>query len=80
MIPSVFLTFGPEFADSVGHLRDALAEQAEEELPEDKLNIYLSDVSENSRELGFFAEGERYEKLLADLKKAIEDKKYIEMK
>jgi len=56
------------------------AERAEAELPEDKLNIYLSDVSENSRELGFFAEGERYEKLLADLKKGIEEKKYIEIK
>ena len=69
-----------EYIDSDGATVIEWAEQAEEELPADKLNIYLSDVSENSRELGFFAEGKRYEKLLADLRKAIEDKKYIEMK
>lgn len=69
-----------EYIDSDGATVIEWAEQAEEELPEDRLNIYLSDVSENSRELGFFAEGERYGKLLADLKKGIEEKKYIEIK
>ena len=69
-----------EYIDSDGATVIEWAEQAEDDLPEDKLNVYLSDVSENSRELGFFAEGERYGKLLADLKKRIEDKKYFEMK
>jgi tRNA threonylcarbamoyladenosine biosynthesis protein TsaE len=69
-----------EYIDSDGATVIEWAERAEGDLPEDKLNVYLSDVSENSRELGFFAEGERYGKLLADLKKRIEDKKYFEMK
>ena len=69
-----------EYIDSDGAAVVEWAERAEEELPEDKLNVYLSDVSENSRELGFFAEGERYEKLLAVLKKVIKDKKNIEIK
>jgi tRNA threonylcarbamoyladenosine biosynthesis protein TsaE len=69
-----------EYIDSDGATVIEWAEQAEEELPENRLDVYLSDVSENSRELGFFAEGERYGKLLADLKKAIEDRKYIEIK
>ena len=69
-----------EYIDSDGATVIEWAERAEGDLPEDKLNVYLSDVSENSRELGFFAEGERYEKLLADLKVRLEDKKYIEMK
>jgi tRNA A37 threonylcarbamoyladenosine biosynthesis protein TsaE len=56
------------------------AERAEADLPEDKLSVYLSDVSENSRELGFFAEGERYGKLLVDLRKVIGDKKIIQIK
>ena len=69
-----------EYVDSDGATVIEWAERAEGDLPEDKLNVYLSDVSENSRELGFFAEGERYGKLLADFKKRIEDKKYFEMK
>jgi tRNA threonylcarbamoyladenosine biosynthesis protein TsaE len=69
-----------EYIDSDGATVIEWAEQAEEELPEDKLNVYLSDISENSRELGFFAEGERYGKLLADLKIKIEEKKSIEIK
>jgi tRNA threonylcarbamoyladenosine biosynthesis protein TsaE len=69
-----------EYIDSDGATVIEWAEQAEEELPEDKLNVYFSDVSENSRELGFFAEGDRYGKLLAELKKSIEDKKHIEIK
>jgi len=69
-----------EYIDSDGATVIEWAEQAEEELPEDRLNIYFSDVSENSRELGFLAEGERYEKLLDGLKKGIENKKDIEIK
>jgi tRNA threonylcarbamoyladenosine biosynthesis protein TsaE len=69
-----------EYIESDGATVIEWAERAEGELPIEKLNIYLSDVSENSRELGFLAEGERYEKLLADLKKATEDKTNIEIK
>ena len=68
-----------EYIDSDGATVIEWAEQAEHDLPEDKLNVYLSDVSETSRELGFFAEGERYEKLLADLKKGIEENNNIEV-
>jgi len=64
-----------EYIDSGGATVIEWAERAEADLPENKLNVYLSDVSENSRELGFFAEGERYEKLLADLKKELEVKR-----
>ncbi len=48
------------------------AERAEGELPAECLNIYLSVVDEKSRELGFFAEGERYEKMLEELKKQLD--------
>jgi tRNA threonylcarbamoyladenosine biosynthesis protein TsaE len=44
------------------------AERAEDELPPECLNVYLSYVDEKSREIGFFAEGARYEKLLDELK------------
>lgn len=57
-----------EYIDPDGATVIEWAERAEEELPEARLNIYLSDVSENSREIGFFAEGERYVKLLDELK------------
>lgn len=60
-----------EYIDSDGITVIEWAERAEEELPEERLNIYISFVSENSREIGFFAEGERYERLLYELKKAI---------
>ena len=69
-----------EYLDSDGATVIEWAERAEEELPEEKLNVYISDVSENSRELGFFAEGERYERLLAGFRKSIADDKYIEIK
>ena len=68
-----------EYIDSDGATVIEWAERAEEDLPEDRLNVYLSDVSENSRELGFLAEGERYGKLLTDLRKALADRKYIKM-
>jgi len=69
-----------EYIDSDGATVIEWAERAEGELPDEKLNIYLSDVSENSRGLGFLAEGERYGKLLADLKKKIEVEKCVEIK
>ncbi len=36
------------------------AERAEDELPEECLSVYLTYVDENSREIGFLGEGERY--------------------
>jgi tRNA threonylcarbamoyladenosine biosynthesis protein TsaE len=69
-----------EYIDSDGATVIEWAERAEEELPDEKLNVYISDVSENSREIGFFAEGERYEKLLAGFRKSISEDKYIEIK
>jgi len=62
-----------EYIDSDGVTVIEWAERAGEELPTECLSIYLSSVDENSREIGFMVEGERYEKLLAvlqaDLKK-----------
>src|SRR5512143_3578034 len=48
------------------------AERAEDELPDDRLSVYLSYVDEHSREIGFLAEGERYEKILEDLRRTLE--------
>ena len=51
------------------------ADRAEDELPEERFSVYLSYVSENGREIGFLAEGERYEKLLKGLKEDLEKNK-----
>jgi tRNA threonylcarbamoyladenosine biosynthesis protein TsaE len=56
-----------EYIDSDGVTVIEWAERAEDELPEDRLSVYLNYVDEHSREIGFLAEGERYEKLLHDL-------------
>jgi tRNA threonylcarbamoyladenosine biosynthesis protein TsaE len=56
-----------EYIDSDGVTVIEWAERAEEELPDDRLSVYLSYVDEHSREIGFLPEGERYEKLLQDL-------------
>jgi tRNA threonylcarbamoyladenosine biosynthesis protein TsaE len=69
-----------EYIDSDGATVIEWAERAEEELPDEKLNVYISDLSENSREIGFFAEGERYERLLVEFRKSIADDKYISVK
>ena len=53
------------------------ADRAEDELPEERFSIYLSYVSENSREMGFLAEGERYEKLLKGLKEDLGKNKVL---
>jgi tRNA threonylcarbamoyladenosine biosynthesis protein TsaE len=62
-----------EYIDSDGATVIEWAERAEQELPPDCLSVYLSDVSANSREIGFFAEGERHTTLLNDLKRRIEN-------
>ena len=45
------------------------AERAEEELPAERLSVYLTYVDEHSREIGFLDEGERYQELLDALKR-----------
>ena len=57
-----------EYIDSDGVTVLEWAERAEDELPEERLSVYLTYVNENSREVGFLAEGERYQKLLDALK------------
>jgi tRNA threonylcarbamoyladenosine biosynthesis protein TsaE len=64
-----------EYIDSDGATVIEWAERAEDELPEDRLSVYLNYVDEHSREIGFLAEGERYEKLLHDLSKEVSGKK-----
>jgi tRNA threonylcarbamoyladenosine biosynthesis protein TsaE len=61
-----------EYIDSDGATVIEWAERAEEELPDERLNVYLSYVNEQSREVGFFAEGERYSRLLQVVKERIE--------
>ncbi len=60
-----------EYIDSDGVTVIEWAERAEEELPEERLSIYLTYVNENSREVGFLAEGERYQKLLNELRQRL---------
>jgi tRNA threonylcarbamoyladenosine biosynthesis protein TsaE len=69
-----------EYIDSDGATVIEWADRAEDELPLESLSVYLSDISDSSRELGFFAEGERYEKLLAEYRKQIAEDKYIAVK
>ncbi len=47
------------------------AERAEDELPRERLSVYFSSLDEKSREIGFLADGERYEKRLEELKKGL---------
>ncbi len=56
-----------EYIDSDGVTVIEWAERAEDDLPVECLSVYLSYVDEHSREIGFLAEGERYEKQLDEL-------------
>ncbi len=60
-----------EYIDSDGVTVVEWAERAEDDLPTECLSVYLSYVDEHSREIGFLAEGERYENLLKDLQATI---------
>lgn len=60
-----------EYVQSDGATVIEWAERAGDDLPQETLSIYLSHLSENSREAGFLAEGERYEKLLDVLRERI---------
>ncbi len=68
-----------EYIDSDGATVIEWAERAEGQLPGEMLSVYMSHVSESSREIGFFSEGARYGKLLEDVKQHIRGK-YIENK
>ncbi len=57
-----------EYIDSDGVTVIEWAERAEDELPAESLSVYLSYVDDHSREIGFLAEGERYQKLLQELR------------
>jgi tRNA threonylcarbamoyladenosine biosynthesis protein TsaE len=53
------------------------ADRAADELPVESLSAYFSYVGETSREIGFRGEGERYEKLAAELKRDLERTKLL---
>jgi tRNA threonylcarbamoyladenosine biosynthesis protein TsaE len=58
-----------EYVESDGVTVIEWAEKAEDDLPTERMSIYLSYVDEKSRELGFLPEGERYQKLLEVLRR-----------
>jgi tRNA threonylcarbamoyladenosine biosynthesis protein TsaE len=62
-----------EYVGSGGVTVIEWAEKAEDELPEERLSVYLASVDDKSREIGFLAEGERYQKLLDELKQKIKE-------
>ncbi len=68
-----------EYIDSDGVTVIEWAERAEDELPEQRLSVYLSYINDHSREIGFLAEGERYEKLLRELSSEISVKKITDI-
>lgn len=60
-----------EYIESDGVTVIEWAERAEDELPEESLSVYLNYVNESSREIGFVGEGERYQKLVEELKQEL---------
>jgi tRNA threonylcarbamoyladenosine biosynthesis protein TsaE len=64
-----------EYLDSDGVTAIEWAERAENDLPSERLSVYLSYIDDHSRELGFLAEGERYAKLLDELQKDLKANK-----
>lgn len=60
-----------EYLDSDGVTVIEWAERAEAFLPEENLSVYLIYVNENTREFGFLGEGERYRKLVEELKQEL---------
>ena len=61
-----------EYIDSDGVTVIEWAERAGDELPDECFSVYLSSIDENSREIGFLVEGERYENLLTELQADLE--------
>ncbi len=66
-----------EYIESDGVTVIEWAERAEDELPEENLSVYLTAIDEKSREFGFLGEGERYEKLLEELKQELDRTKLL---
>jgi tRNA threonylcarbamoyladenosine biosynthesis protein TsaE len=60
-----------EYIDSDGATVIEWADKAGDELPGECLSVYLAHVDEKSREIGFLAEGERYEKILEKVKQSL---------
>jgi len=60
-----------EYIDSDGVTVIEWADRAEDELPPERLSVYFTYVDDKSREIGFLAEGERYEKLLDELQRNV---------
>jgi tRNA threonylcarbamoyladenosine biosynthesis protein TsaE len=60
-----------EYIESDGATVIEWAERAEDELPEERLSVYLAYVDEQCREIGFVGEGERYERLVEVLKQEL---------
>ncbi len=60
-----------EYIESDGVTVIEWAERAADELPAESLSVYLTAVDEKSREIGFLAEGARYEKLVEELRKIL---------
>jgi tRNA threonylcarbamoyladenosine biosynthesis protein TsaE len=66
-----------EYIESDGVTVIEWAERAEDELPVENVRVYLTFVDEKSREIGFLGEGERYEKLVAELKQELDRTKSL---
>ncbi|NTW68165.1 MAG: tRNA (adenosine(37)-N6)-threonylcarbamoyltransferase complex ATPase subunit type 1 TsaE [Nitrospirae bacterium] len=60
-----------EYIESDGVTVIEWADKAEDELPAECLSVYLSTIDEHSREIGFLAAGERYDRLIEELKKEL---------
>jgi tRNA threonylcarbamoyladenosine biosynthesis protein TsaE len=60
-----------EYIDSDGVTVIEWAERAEDVLPEECLSVYLTSVTETTREIGFLGEGERYSAIVEELKKSL---------
>jgi tRNA threonylcarbamoyladenosine biosynthesis protein TsaE len=66
-----------EYIESDGVTVIEWAERAEDELPVERLSVYFTYVDETSREIGFRGEGERYEKLVEELKQELDRTKLL---
>jgi tRNA threonylcarbamoyladenosine biosynthesis protein TsaE len=60
-----------EYIGSRGAAVIEWAERAEDELPAERLSVYLTYVDEQRREIGFLGEGERYRKMVDTLKQEL---------
>lgn len=60
-----------EYLESDGVTVIEWAERAEDVLPEECLSVYLTYLTESSREIGFLGEGERYRAVVEELRKSL---------